>query len=314
MIGRERTIRDFLAAHGWDRAERRDLAGDASFRRYERLIDGGRRAVLMDGPPPVEDVVPFVRVAELLAGIGLAPPEIYAADIEAGLLLLEDLGDDLVVMVTRDEPDPTPIYATAVDVLLHLQHQPPPFDLPPYDESWLLREALLLIEWWRPGLGVRAERRYREIWQTLLQDAFVGEPVFVYRDYHAENLIWRPERSGLRRLGLLDFQGAVIGPAPYDLVSLLEDARTDVAPELAEAMIERFLHGRPELDPSGFRTAYAILGAQRNAKILGLFTRLAARDGKPHYLDHLGRVRAHLARDLEHPRLADLAAWCREHL
>ena len=177
-----------------------------------------------------------------------------------------------------------------------------------------MREARLLLEWYAPTLGAAAAADYDALWQDLLPLARVGADGFVYVDYHADNLLWLPERVGLARIGLLDFQDARSGPPAYDLVSLLEDARRDVAPALARAMAERYLAARPELDPAAFGTACAVLGAQRNAKILGLFARLAARDGKRQYLDLQPRVRAHLARALRHPALAPLAAWCERHL
>jgi N-acetylmuramate 1-kinase len=313
MADREPLIRAFLARHGWGAASRAPLAGDASFRRYERLGNGRARAVLMDGPPP-EDVRPFLRVADLLRRQGLSPPRIHAADIEHGLVLLEDLGDDLYLRVIERGADPRPLYEAAVDLLATLQRVPPPADLPLYDDAWLMREAMLLVEWYRPALATGAKARLLDLWLELLPLARTGPDVIVYRDYHAENLIWLPEREGLARTGLLDFQGAVRGPAAYDLVSLLEDARRDVAPDLAQAMIARYLAARPDLNPEHFRAAYALMGAQRNAKILGLFTRLAERDGKPGYLRHLPRVRGYLERDLAHPALSRLRDWWREHL
>ena len=186
--------------------------------------------------------------------------------------------------------------------------------LPHYDDAWLLREAGLLVEWYAPDLGPAAAADYRAIWQDLLPAARVGADAFVYVDYHADNLLWLPARAGLARVGLLDFQDARLGPSAYDLASLLEDARRDVAPGLARAMVERYLAARPELDADAFRAAYALLAAQRNAKILGLFARLAQRDGKPHYLELQPRVRAHLRRDLRHPLLTPLRRWFERHL
>jgi aminoglycoside/choline kinase family phosphotransferase len=299
----------FLARHGYGRARRTPLAGDASARRYERLTGGPTPAILMHSPPQI-GVEPFRSVARWLHACGMSAPEIIATDAEIGQVLLEDLGDDLFSRVLARDGDEASLYAAAVDLLLDLQRRPPPPDLPAYDDAKLLAEALLLTEWYAPDAPADG---YLAIWQALLPWVRVGAACLVYVDDHADNLLWLPERQGHRRVGLLDFQDARLGPPAYDLVSLLEDARRDVPPALAEAMIARYLAARPDLEPEAFRTAYAVLGAQRNAKILGLFTRLARRDGKTAYLALLPRVRAHLQRDLAHPILAPLQAWFAEH-
>ncbi len=314
MTVREEAISRFLAGHGFCGAGRLPLAGDASVRRYQRLIGGPRPAVLMDAPPAALDVRPFLEVARWLRRQGLSAPEVLAADPEAGLVLLEDLGDDLFSRVVSNPGLEPLLYETAVDLLATLHRTPLDLALPPYDDAWLIREAALLVEWYAPDLGAVAAADYHAIWRVLLPAARVGADGFVYVDYHAQNLLWLSARAGLARIGLLDFQDARLGPPAYDLVSLLEDARRDVAPGLAGAMVERYLAARPELDADAFRAAYALLGAQRNAKILGLFSRLARRDGKPRYLDLLPRVRAHLGQDLRHPLLAPLRRWCARHL
>ena len=241
----------------------------------------------------------------------MSAPEVIAADAEIGQVLLEDLGDDLFSRVLARGGDERRLYEAAVDLLAELQRRLPPEDLPAYDDAWLLREALLLPEWYAPDAPVED---YRAIWEELLPHARVGADGFVYVDYHADNLLWLPARAGHAQIGLLDFQDARLGPPAYDLVSLLEDARRDVPPDLADAMVDRYLAARPDLDPKAFRAAYAVLGAQRNAKILGLFSRLARRDGKPAYLVLLPRVAGHLKRDLGHPLLSPLRAWCDRHL
>jgi aminoglycoside/choline kinase family phosphotransferase len=314
MTERDSEIEVFLARHGMAGAQRRRLAGDASVRRYERLVGGPQPAVLMDAPPSAIDVRPFLEIGRWLRALGLSAPEVVGDDPVSGLVLLEDLGDDLFERALARSGGETLYYETAIDVLLALHRAPPPASLPPYDDAWLLREAELLVEWYAPELDAAAKADYRAIWRDLLPAARVGAAGFVYVDYHAANLLWLPARAGLARVGLLDFQDARLGPCAYDLVSLLEDARRDVAPKLAGAMLERYLTARPELDEEAFRAAYALLGAQRNAKILGLFARLARRDRKPRYLDLLPRVRGHLARDLRHPVLRPLARWCASHL
>jgi aminoglycoside/choline kinase family phosphotransferase len=299
----------FLARHGFGGASRAALAGDASARRYERLQGGPRPAILMHCPPQIR-VEPFLRVAAWLHRWHLSAPEVIAADAEGGLVLLEDLGDDLFSRVLARGGDEQALYEAAVDLLVELQRHPPD-GLPAYDDAWLLREAALLPEWYAPHAPADD---YRAIWRDLLPHARAGADGFVYVDYHADNLLWLPARRGHARVGLLDFQDARLGPPAYDLVSLLEDARRDVPPALAAAMLDRYLSARPDLDPQAFRAAYALLGAQRNAKILGLFSRLARRDGKPAYLALLPRVAGHLQRDLAHPLLAPLRAWCDRHL
>jgi aminoglycoside/choline kinase family phosphotransferase len=314
MAERPAAIDAFLDAHGFGRATRAPLAGDASVRRYVRLTGGPRSAVLMDAPPATLDVRPFLEVAHWLRKRGLSAPEVIAADAAGGLVLLEDLGDDLFSRVLADRRIEPLLYRTAVDLLAILHQATPDLALPPYDDAWLVREAALLVEWYAPDLGAAAAAEYLAIWRDLLPAARVGDDRFVYVDYHADNLLWLPARPGLARVGLLDFQDARLGPTAYDLVSLLEDARRDVDPGLADAMVQRYLNARPDLNADAFRAAYALLGAQRNAKILGLFTRLARRDGKPHYLDLLPRVRAHLTRDLRRPFLAPLRRWFARHL
>jgi N-acetylmuramate 1-kinase len=315
MSERGAQIEAFLRAAGFGHARREPLAGDASARRYERLHRGPRPAVLMDAPPGVIDVRPFLAIAAWLRGRGWSAPEVLAADPAAGLVLLEDLGDRLFTRAIADDPAlEEALYAAAADLLVAIQRAEPPADLPPYDDAWLLREAALLTEWSAPDLNECARADYLDSWRAVLPQARVGAEALVYVDYHADNLLWLPERVGLARVGLLDFQDARLGPPAYDLASLLMDARRDVAPELAARMIARFLAARPELDPDAFAAAYAILGAQRNAKILGLFTRLARRDGKPRYLAPLPRVRAHLAAGLAHPALEPVRAWFERHL
>jgi aminoglycoside/choline kinase family phosphotransferase len=317
VTDRDAQIRAFLAKNNVGQAPRSPLAGDASARRYERLIGRPMPSILMDCPLDRLGVRPFLRIANWLRGQGFSAPLIFAADEAAGLVLMEDLGDCLFTRALdagARGADEATLYAAAVDVLVALQALDPPPDLPPYDDDKMLEEVGRFTRWRAPQVNERAKAGYLEIWRELLPLVRVGPAAFVYVDYHADNLLWLPERDGLARVGLLDFQDGRLGPPAYDLVSLLEDARRDVSAGLAEAMIERYLAARLDLDPEAFRAAYAVLGAQRNCKILGLFSRLAIEEGKTQYLALQDRVRAHLTRDLRHPALATLAAWFDENL
>lgn len=317
-VSRDQVIAAFLRTAGWGEAQRHKLPGDASFRRYERLTLAGRRAMLMDAPPPREDVRPFLRVARHLTGLGFSAPRIYEADEQAGLLILEDLGDDTYTRLLARGADERQLYELAIDVLIALHRLPEaqaiPAGLPPYDDARLLDEAQLLVDWFMPAMaGVPMPRDliedYLALWRAVLPVARRVPTTLVLRDYHVDNLMGLSGRSGIAACGLLDFQDAVAGPTAYDVVSLLEDARRDLAPGLPEAMMERYLAAFPKLDRPAFLAAAAVLSAQRNAKIIGVFTRLSRRDGKHHYLAHLPRVWRLLEQDLSHPALRDLRAW-----
>jgi aminoglycoside/choline kinase family phosphotransferase len=317
MAKRPQIIDGFLARHGWAGAERRPLADDASFRHYVRLVGNGGSAMLMDAPPPQENVRPFVRAARLLRQLGFSAPDVFAADVEAGLLLLEDLGDETYTRVLASGGDEAALYALATDLLVALHRRfekPMAAALPSYDDERLLNEAALLVDWYLPAVrgaptppALRED--YLERWRETFSTARAVMETFVLRDYHVDNLMLLPGRDGIAACGLLDFQDAVIGPATYDLVSLLEDARRDVPADLAARMIARYLDAFPAIDRDAFLASYAILGAQRSAKIVGIFTRLDRRDGKPIYLKHIARVWRWLEGDLGHPALADLRAW-----
>jgi aminoglycoside/choline kinase family phosphotransferase len=305
------TAPEFLARHGWEGAEIRPLAGDASFRRYFRVHRGEETAVLMDAPPQHEDLGPFLTVAGHLLDRGFLPPRPLAIDREKGLLLLEDFGDDRVGPLLQREPQrEREIYESAVDTLAELAGHPAPEDIPPYDDAAMEREVALFPQWYAPALEMQVEEEpyyaaWRSAWVPLLS-IVAKSPVMVLRDYHADNLMVIP---GRRELGLLDFQDALAGHAAYDLVSLLQDARRDVAPELEEAMLDRYMLAANVHDRETFRAHYEILGAQRNTKILGIFTRLWKRDGKPHYLPLQPRVWRYLERNLAHPALGSVRDW-----
>jgi N-acetylmuramate 1-kinase len=306
---RETLLRDA----GWYTATVRPLAGDASARSYQRLAQDGETAVLMDAPPPREDVRPFVRMAQWLREQGLSAPKLIAVDDSAGFILLEDLGDDLYSSVLSAGTDEGLLYDAAVDVLADYQRATPPTGFAPYDDGFLLLEVSYFLDWYvekhlKQTVSDGQREDFMGLWRGLLADMSPGPRVLVLRDYHADNLIWLPDRERLEKVGLLDFQGALIGSVAYDLASLARDVRRDVSDDMVERMITRYLSVTTldGFDEESFRTAFAIAAVQRNTKIAGLFVRLAMRDGKKQYLDYLPRLIAMLQKDLAHPRLAAL--------
>ena len=299
----------FLGQAGWGDAAIVPLAGDASFRRYFRVVDGGRRAVLMDAPPPHEDPRPFIAIAEHLLADGFAAPRILARDLEEGLVLIEDFGDLRVKEHLDDQPDAElAVYGRAIDLLTDL-HRLPAAPVPPYDRAVYQREVDLLTQWYCPAIGLTVDQdAYVAAWDAVLPivEQSASPTVTVLRDYHAENIMLI-DRATSHGLGLLDFQDALAGHPAYDLVSLLQDARRDVPLQIEAAMLARYKE--IAAPPPDFDAAYAVLGAQRNAKIIGIFTRLWQRDGKPRYLSFLPRMWDLLERDLAHPALEPVAQW-----
>lgn len=300
----------FLAAQGWADAEILPVAGDASFRRYFRVIEGMRHAILMDAPPPNEDPRPFIAVAEWLVGQGYSAPVILAADLDLGLVLIEDFGSDRMREALDADPSrERPLYRQAVELLFDLATRPA-MAIASYSIAEYQRELAIFTEWYCPAVGVAPDAgSFVEIWNQLLAPVIAAQatPVTVLRDYHAENIMLVEGRSGLKRLGLLDFQDALAGHPAYDLVSMLQDARRTVS---AEIEAEMFAHYHRLAKPDdGFEAAYHLLGVQRNLKILGIFTRLWKRDGKTRYRPFQPRVWAYVERSLAHPALAPARAW-----
>ncbi len=304
----------FLARHGWDGARIAPLAGDASFRRYFRVhADDGGTAVLMDAPPDKEDSRPFLAIGKQLDAMGFSAPQPLASDLDQGLILLEDFGDDRVGPVLAQAPErERGVYETAVDILAAL-HDHPARDVAPYDVPELLREARLFPDWYLPAVGVAESPGYDAAWAPLWPTVLGGPRVLTLRDYHADNLMII-DRPGLRGLGLLDYQDALAGHPAYDLASLLQDIRRVVSPELEAAMIDRYLAACPGIDEAAFRAAYDILGAQRNIKILGVFTRLYVRDGKASYPAFHPRLWELVTRNLARPAMAPVADWFAAHV
>lgn len=303
-------LAEFVAAAGWADARVAPLPGDASFRRYFRLEREDGAAMLMHAPPPHEDPAPFLHVARWLSAHGMRAPAILAEDAAAGWVLTEDFGNDRMRDWLDDHPEGEHgAYAAAVEALAAL-HRLPPGPFAPYDMAVYQREAALLTEWFCPaqGLSVDADG-YAAAWEEVLTQMLARQQpgVTVLRDYHAENIMLLGGQPGAPQ-GLIDFQDALVGHPAYDLVSLLQDARRDVSEPLETAMLAHYC-AAAGVAGEDFLADYARLGAQRNAKIVGIFTRLNARDGKPRYLAMIPRVWAALERDLRHPALAPVAQW-----
>ena len=347
-LDRARSVRLFIARSGWDEAERTRMQGDASTRLYERLVKpDGEKAVLMVAParadgPPVKDGKPYSQIVKLaesvhafvamdrgLRALGFSAPRIFAEDLDRGLLLIEDLGAEPVVENGAPRPER---YSEAVRLLakLHATELPPVLPvtrerdhaLPPYDLEALLFEAELLPEWYAPREGVSLDPvgrgEFLALWTDALKDLVAEPATWTLRDYHSPNLIWLPDREGLERVGVIDFQDAVLGHPAYDLASLLQDARVDASADFELRLLGLYIRERrarePGFDLQAFARAYAVLAAQRATKILGIFARLDKRDGKPGYLAHLPRIEGYLTRNLAHPSLASLREWHSRHL
>jgi N-acetylmuramate 1-kinase len=345
-IRRVLQIRAFLDRHGYSGAERRFLTGDASMRAYESIypVDGSDRVILMDWPlrpegPPVldgksypkvahlaEDAFPFIAIADMLREHGFATPEIYHVDYEHGLLLIEDLGTDGVL-----DADGKPIaarYRASVACLAHLHGLILPREIPvtpthihfipDFDRTAMRMEARLLLDWylpWKRGEPASdAERtNYLSIWDDLIDQLATSEKSLLLRDLHSPNIIWRGEKTGIDRIGLIDFQDAMIGPTAYDLASLVQDARVTIEPALFEQLMADYLslrRAQNDFDEQQFLKSWAIMSAQRNCKLAGLWVRLKQRDGKSGYLKHMPRTLTYLRAAFEHEALAPLRDWC----
>jgi N-acetylmuramate 1-kinase len=349
QIARLETLRQFLTGASFIDAKRQRMAGDASTRSYARLFQDDHAVILMnsprrpDGPATydgksysaavhlAEDVKPFVAIANGLRERGLSAPAIHHADLDAGFLITEDFGREGFV---EGEP-PRPIaerYEAAVDTLaaLHCQALAETLPLTPqitytipvFDIEAMLVEIGLMLEWYLPDRGAAPPTAARDDFVTQWRDLLgktTGLPkTWILRDFHSPNLIWLAERSGISRVGVIDFQDTVLGPAAYDLVSLLQDARIDVPEQLELALLTRYIKARhaadQTFDPAGFAESYAILSAQRNTRLLGTFARLNRRDGKPQYLRHQPRIWTYLTRSLAHPVLAGIRGWYDAHV
>lgn len=314
MTDRNAEKQAFLTAVGWEKARRVFLAGDASDRSYDRLWRDGGSVVLMDAPPGKgDDPADFIRIADHLRGIGLSAPRILEADLKTGFLLIEDLGDALFYDVVQRRPEREgALYLAATEVLLHLHRHAAPQGLADLAAEDWAEAAAFALDWYAKGVSgaVPAGRAaFTAELSRVMKVHADGPRVMILRDYHAQNLLDLPERAGVARVGLLDFQLAQMAQPGYDLVSLIQDARRDVSPDVAEAAIRNFAAARGET-VEGVRPALAVLGAQRSLRILGIFARLCMVAGKAHYLSLVPRVWAQLQANLAHPALRDLKAIC----
>jgi tRNA threonylcarbamoyl adenosine modification protein YjeE len=348
-VERLEKLRQFLTTAGYIDAERRYMAGDASTRSYARLVRGGVSEILMNYPARVDrqliydgksyleavhladEIKPFVAIGRALHARGFSAPAIHHTDLETGFLISEDLGDDGVI--AGDPPQPiVERYEAATDVLiaLHRQNLPAtlpvagstPYAIPAFGVDAMLIEVSLLLDWYLPDRGtivtdsMRSE--FNAIWREILTPVLAKPETWVIRDFHSPNLIWRAERRGIGRVGIIDFQDAVLGPAAYDVASLAQDARLDIHELVEIGLLSRYVLGRrannPGFDAAGFAATYAIMSAQRNTRLLGVFSRLNRRDGKPHYLRHQPRIFSYLSRSLAHPAMQAARAWYAAHL
>ncbi len=353
-LDRLRTMYDFMIRADWANAKISYLQGDASTRRYARLARGHDKVILMDSPrqadgPIVrdgkpysriahlaEDVKPFVAIDHALRSAGLSAPEITANDLDAGLLLIEDLGDRVFGRETDNGPHQAELWSAGIDMLatfrranLSMSMPVVPGDpsagshtLPALDATILGIEVALLADWYWPEIykaemptDVRAD--FESLWRPLIELLLAQPKGWILRDVHSPNLLWLPERDGVARVGVIDFQDAIGGPWAHDVMSLLQDARVDVSAGLEASLLARYvvqMSGQPGFDEPAFRTTYAVYGALRATRLLGLFVRLLRRDGKPDYLRHIKRNWGYLERNLQHPALLALRNWYDRHI
>ena len=303
MTDRVTQAQEFAENLGWPSDQWKMVAGDASNRKYYRLTKGSETSILMDAPPEKgEDVTPFMQIARFLSGASLSAPKILGADLDMGFLLLEDLGDDLfATLLEADASQEMDMYRAAMDVLVHLHASKPPADLARYVAGTMADMAALSVEWYvNKGKSSDGQIQFSDQMAAVFRNLDSVSPVLIQRDYHAQNLLWLPQRTGVARVGLLDFQDAMLGHPGYDVVSILQDARRDVPLDVEDAMISYFCT-QSNCDEDAFRTDYALLGLQRNLRILGVFARLSLRDGKAHYVDLIPRVWEFVQRNLKHP-------------
>ena len=318
MVQRSILIDNFLRRSGWENAARSSLAVDASFRQYARITANKKTAILMDAPPKKESVSSFIKITEHLESLGYSVPHIFAKDIDFGFLLIEDLGNETFTQALSQKVDETQLYQSAIDVLINLHSREPseviPHGLKSYDYNTLISEVVLFVDWYIVNLfGNEFAQKIRNdflgIWDKLLSEISLSEETLVLRDFHADNLMWLPNRDGIRKCGLLDYQDAVKGPAAYDIMSLLEDARRDLKNGKADELFDYYCGAFPKFNRTKFKKIYNILSAQRHCKVIGIFFRLAMRDSKLNYLKHIKRCWRLLEKVSKSPELKILDEW-----
>jgi len=321
--GREEARNTFLACYGWQDVTIRPVGEDCSFRRYFRLTRAQESIILMESVPddaematPGHNISDYIRIGTYLRSAGLSTPEIYEADKSQGYLLLEDFGDISFRKALQDGEDQQEIYALAADVLLHLAAHAKPDDvnLPAYYTGHVHEGRRNLVDWYIPA--VKQSRNpeglvesYLGVWNEIEKTLPPVPMIFLHGDYHLDNLMWLQGREGLKRCGILDFQGAMKGPQPYDLANLLEDVRTDVSPDIRKSIMERYCIAMNADEKAAFEDWYRVLATQFHCRVLGQFIRLAVKDGKTRYLQHLPRVVSYLEQGLKHPVLYPLKQW-----
>lgn len=324
LAARRQLVREeFMAAIGWDHVTMEALQADASFRRYYRLSGTDKPCLLMQDPPdrppipPYVMVEPFIMIAEHLRDLGLRAPKIHFKDLENGLLVIEDFGNDTYTQLFNAGHDPKPLYEMAVDALVHLHKHPKRNNiaLKPYSDDQLVDEAMLLLDWYYPSLTGKKptpemKESFGQVWKQLFAKMPKDQQTLVLRDYHVDNLMLAKDGKGIGKCGLLDFQDALIGQFSYDLMSLLEDARRDVPADLKKHLYDRYMTAMgKDLDRDGFDYSFRVLAAQRHAKVLGIFVRLHERDGKDRYLQFIPHVHKLFMQSVNDPALAPLKQW-----
>jgi len=323
MVLRSSLINAFLERAGWINTRRSLISSDASFRRYERLYNNHKTVILMDAPAPEENVAAFIKITEHLTKLGYSVPQIFAQDINLGFLLLEDFGDNTFTNALAVGIDEKKIYQTAVDVLIDLHgrqlSEAAPDCLESYDKEKLIAEVVLFVDWYVNGLfgkdfSEEVKSDFLCIWDKILSNISFEHETLVLRDFHVDNLMWLPDRGGIRKCGLLDYQDAVKGHPTYDLMSLLEDARRDLKPGMSGNLLDYYYEALPKFDRNVFNKIYSILSAQRHCKVIGIFSRLAMRDGKSNYLNHIPRCWSLLERVCSAPELEILDDWLKTNI
>ncbi|HYG21905.1 MAG TPA: phosphotransferase [Verrucomicrobiae bacterium] len=309
-------MQTFLWFAGWPQAKVTPLAGDASQRRYFRVVQGSRTGVLMDASSCPSSVPPFVRMDEHLRRLGFSAPKILARDVPRGWLLLEDFGDRTFAQLLDSGAEPRELFELATDLLisLHRNSDAVPAGLRVYSPEQMLHDIELFLEWRTPGIPAAEQEEFRRAWSEVLPLAHAAPQSLLLRDYHVANLMLLPESAGVQRVGLLDFQDAYAGPVTYDLVSLLEDARRELPPGLREEMLARYRDAFPGLERDAFDQSVAIAAAQRHTRVLAIFERLSRKEQKHQYKEsHSARVERRLQTALQHPTLAPVRTWMNRH-